>query len=79
MNLYVRSPDQRPIVAFEGLNPLFSKWSFRVLGTRCPNPGEFFLNGVVPMAYKAKHHLMTPYQIVEPVGEYKLWRVWVRQ
>ena len=74
-----KSVDQRAIMTFEGLNALGSKWSFRVLGTRCPNKGEFFMSGAIPEAYKAKQHLTQEYQIVEPIAEYRLKQVWVRR
>lgn len=79
MSAYTKSIDQRSLITFEGLNSLCSKWSFRVLGTRCPSKGEFFMSGAIPEAYKARQHLTQEYQIVEPIAEYKLKQVWVKK
>jgi hypothetical protein len=69
--------DGRNIMKFEGLNALTSRWSFRVLGKRCPNKGEFFMSGAIPEAYKARQHLTQEYYIVEPIEEYSLRQVWL--
>jgi hypothetical protein len=79
MSEVTRAADQRRVIAFEGLNELTSKWTFRVIGVRCPNRGDFFLSGAIPQAYKARQHLTMEYQIVEPIAEYTIKQVWVRK
>ena len=65
------------VVAFEGLNEHSSKWTWRRIAMRCPNPGEYFMSGAIPMAYKARQHLTTEYLVVEPVSEYTLQQAWL--
>lgn len=62
------------VLQFEGLR---GAWAYRVLGTRCPKRGEFYVSGAVPQAYKAPNDLASRYMIVEPVTEHTLRQVWM--
>lgn len=73
----MKRPKAPSVVKFEGLNDMASKWSWKLIGYRCPNKGEFFLSGGIPEAYKAKQHLTTEYFVVEPLVEHKLRSKWL--
>lgn len=77
MSEWTKAHDGKLVVMFEGLNDPISKWTFRWLGKRCPNRGEFYLSGAIPQAYKAKQHLTTEYDVVEPTREYRRATVWL--
>lgn len=77
MTEMTKAYDGSRIIVFEGLNDITSQWSYRLLGRRCPNKGDFYLSGAVAQAYKARQHLTTEYQIVEPVKQYTQQTVWL--
>lgn len=54
----------RPIVTFEGIGYC----TYKSLGMRCPNKGEYYLSGAVPQAYLALNNLSREYTVVEPLG-----------
>jgi hypothetical protein len=65
--------DQKPI-PFEGLKPLAAQrnqWInalmfYRVVGTRPPKKGEWYLSGAILEAWRAPNDLTTAYQIAVP-------------
>lgn len=67
---------QRPklprLLTFEGLEDFAAKWTFTLDGFRCPNRGEYFISGAIPMAYKARNGSITQaYWIAKPNAMYK--------
>lgn len=68
---------QQPVIVFEGLGGMASKWSYRRAGKAKPKRGEYYLSGAIPQAYKAPNDLTIEYEIVEPIREFKLQQVWL--
>lgn len=68
---------REPLIVFEGLGSLSSKWSYRRCGKDFPKRGEYYLSGAIPQAYKAPNDLTTKYEIVQPIQEHKQQTVWL--
>jgi hypothetical protein len=72
-----KRPKAPRVITFEGLDDMASKWSWRLIGYRCPNKGEFFMSGAIPQAYKARQHMTREYFVVEPITQHRRMSRWM--
>ena len=64
------------VLPFEGNE--WRNWFYGIAGYRWPKPGEYYISGAIPMAYKAERALKQEYLIAIPLEKVEPatgWRI----